>query len=98
MAPDTQDAVIKINARMIGAITTLIALFITGIAWFTRLEYRTESNGDEIVKIYAQMEVIRNDRARDNDRITRAESQLTFILQGIEEIKSLIKERRPGAE
>lgn len=96
MAPDTQDAVIKINTRMISSIVAVVLACIGGISWFTRLEYRTESNGDEIVKVHAQMEVIRNDRARDNDRITRAESQLTFILQGIEEIKSLIKERRPA--
>lgn len=93
MAPDTQDAVLKINTKMVTAIISVIMFCVGAISWFTRLEYRTETNRDEQIKLAAAIETVRNDRARDESRITRAESQLTFILQGIEEIKVLLRDR-----
>lgn len=93
MAPDTQEAVVKINLKMLSVGITLILSFVGCVSWFTRLEYRTETNREDVQKLGLQVEGVRNDRARDNDRLTRAESQMTFILQGIEEIKGLLKER-----
>lgn len=94
MSPETQSEVIRINVKMLSGLAALLMIFIGGVAWFTRLEYRTETNRDDSAKISLQLETVRNDRARDNDRLTRAESQMTFILQGIEEIKGLLKERK----
>jgi hypothetical protein len=91
--PTPKAAVFKINVKVVQGLIAIAVFLVGGIGWGTRLEYRTETNRDDAVKITSQLESIRNDRLRDNDRITRAESQLTFILQGIEEIKGLLKER-----
>jgi hypothetical protein len=94
MAPDTQDAVIKINVKLLTGLITVIMSLIGGVAWGVRLEYRTETNVETMQTMQLDMVNLRNDRLRDNDRLTKAESQLNFILQGIEEIKSLLRDKK----
>ncbi len=94
MAPDTQDEVIRINVKLLTGLIGLVVVFATGIAWGVRLEYRTETNAETSQSIQLDVVNLRNDRQRDNDRLTKAESQLSFILQGIEEIKNLLREKK----
>ncbi len=94
MAPDTEQEVIRINLKMLASLIGLAAVFITGIAWGVRLEYRTETNAGEAVKLAALVEVVRNDARVDHDKVTRHDTQVASILIGIEEIKSLLKDRK----
>jgi hypothetical protein len=94
MAPDTQSEVIKINVKVLSSIAALIMLAVAGIAWGVRLEYRLETSRDDQTRLSLHMEAMRADRLRDNDRITRIESQLTYIVAGLEEIKKMLRDQQ----
>lgn len=95
MAPDTEREVVKINLKMLSALTVVIMFGVGCVAWGVRLEYRAESNAGDITKLTATVEALRHDRQDDHDKLTRQDGQITFILQGIEEIKTLLKDRKP---
>lgn len=94
MAPDTKDAVLGINIKVLGGIMTILMMAVLTIMWFARLEFVTKANEQDIIRMSLDINSVRVERQRDNDRITRAESQLQFILQGIDEIKDILKEKR----
>lgn len=91
MAPDTHDEVLRINVKMLTGICSVVLAFVAGIAWGVRLEYRTEENDRANVRQDIEIKQITHDQAESRDRLTRMESDVSHIVKGIEEIKSLMK-------
>lgn len=92
MAPDTKDEVLRINVKMLTGLISVLLAFVAGIAWGVRLEYRTEENDRANVRQDVAIKQLEADRADGRERQIRLESDLKYLVNGMEEVKVLIKQ------
>lgn len=92
MAPDTKDEMLRINLKMMLGVLALIGSFGTGIAWGVRLEYRTEENDRANNRQDIAIKQLEADRAIQRESQVRLESDMKHLVNGVDEIKTLIKQ------
>lgn len=92
MAPDTKDEVLRINIKMLIGLLSLVTAFGAGIAWGVRLEYRTEENDRANVRQDISIKQLEADRAIQRESQVRLESDMKHLVNGVDEIKTLIKQ------